>query len=125
MQLLLYLFVGGTAAFADLLCFGILSSCNVPLSWSIPGAYVFAAIVNYLLCVQFLFRHKARWNTAGELLMYLLTLAIMGGIDFGITTGFIALGMYPFAAKTISCIFGFFGNFFLRKRLVFPMPQDK
>ena len=125
MQLLLYLFVGGTAAFADLLCFGILSSCNVPLSWSIPGAYVFAAIVNYLLCVQFLFRHKARWNTAGELLMYLLTLAIMGGVDFGITTGFIALGMYPFAAKTLSCIFGFFGNFFLRKRLVFPMPQDK
>jgi len=125
MQLLLYLFVGGTAAVADLLGFGILSACNVPLNWAIPGAYIFAAIINYLLCVQILFRHKARWNTAGELLMYLLTLSIMGGVDFGITHGFMALGLYPFAAKTISCIFGFFGNFFLRRWLVFPMPQNK
>jgi putative flippase GtrA len=95
------------------------------LNWAIPSAYVFAAIVNYLLCVLLLFRHKARWNTFGELLMYVLTLSVMGGIDFGLTRGFMGLGLLPFAAKTISCIFGFFGKFFLRRWLVFPMPQNK
>ena len=123
MQLLLYLFVGGTAAIADLAAFWILYACKVPLYWSVPGAYLFAAVINYLLCVQLLFRHKAKWNTLGEIFMYILTLCVMGALDFFITRGLIALALAPVASKAIACIFGFFGNFFLRRWLVFPMPQ--
>ena len=131
MQLLLYLFVGGAAAIANLVCFWIMYGCGLPLVWSIAGSYAFAAVVNYLLCVQLVFRHKARWNTAGEIAAYILTLAIMGGLDFFITRGLIALGgtgvafNKAVASKAVASVFGFFGNFFLRRWLVFPMPPKK
>jgi len=131
MQLLLYLFVGGAAALANLICFWIMFGCGMSLAGSIAGSYVAAAIVNYLLCVQLVFRHKARWNTFGEIAAYILTLAVMGGLDFFITRGLIALGgtyvafNKAVAAKAVASVFGFFGNFFLRRWLVFPMPQKK
>ena len=125
MQLLLYLFVGGTAAIADMAAFGILLSASVPLNWSVPSAYIFAAAVNYILCVLILFRHKAKWNTAGEIAAYIFTLAIMGALDYLITTGLICCSFSAVAAKAVACAFGFFGNFFLRRWLVFPMPEKK
>ena len=83
-------------------------------------AFVGAAILNYLLCIAILFRHKARWNTWGEILMYLLTVAIMGAFDVGITMNLAQWGMTPLWSKTLATIFGFVGNFLLRKYLVFP-----
>ena len=82
-----------------------------------------AALLNYLLCIAILFRHKARWSTVGELLMYLLIITIMGGFDVGITMYLAKLGLTPLFSKTVATIFGFFGNFLLRRYLVFPMRE--
>ncbi len=120
MQLLLYLFIGGTSALGNIVGFTLLVALGLKVSSSVVLAFIAAALLNYLLCVAILFRHKARWNTWGELFMYLLTVAIMGGFDFGSTLQLIAWGGSPFWSKTVATGFGFVGNFLLRKYLVFP-----
>jgi putative flippase GtrA len=72
-----------------------------------------------LLCIAILFRHKARWSTAGEVFLYIASVAVMGTIDYGVTRGLLALAWPPLWAKAWASIVGFAGNFLLRKRLVF------
>ena len=119
MQLLLYLFIGGTAALANLISFAVCLSYQMPMFWAVIGSYVLSAAVNYLLCILILFRHKACWNTFGELAAYTVTLVIMGFLDYGITVGLIGIGCWMLAAKAIASILGFFGNYLLRKYFVF------
>ena len=119
MQLLLYLFIGGTAALANLISFAICLRYQTPMLYAVTGSYVLSAAVNYLLCILILFRHKACWNTFGELAAYTVTLAIMGFFDYFITVGLIAIGTWVLAAKAIASVFGFFGNYLLRKYFVF------
>lgn len=120
MQLLLYLFIGFAALLVNLLCFSAFLSWGMALRPAIIVAFAASAICNYLLCIGILFRHKARWNTAGELFMYLLSVLLMCGVDYGLTTGFIALSWGAGRAKFWASIAGFAGNFLLRRYLVFP-----
>jgi putative flippase GtrA len=120
MQLLLYLFIGGVSAVGNILLFSLLLAAGVEMTAAVMLAFAGAALLNYLLCITILFRHKARWNTAGEIAMYLLTLAIMGAFDVGITMNLAQWGMAPVWSKTLAALFGFVGNFVLRKYLVFP-----
>lgn len=121
MQLILYFFIGASAALANLICFAVLLSCQAPLLWATAGSYLFAAAVNYALCILILFRHKARWSTAGELAMYILTLVSMGAVDCGITAGLVHGGVGALWSKGWASVVGFLGNFALRKYLVFPL----
>ena len=82
-------------------------------------AFLFAAALNYLLCLAILFRHKARWTAPGELLAYCLTLAVMGTVDYAITAGLVDMGLSPAWSKAWSTLVGFIGNFLFRKYLVF------
>jgi putative flippase GtrA len=120
MQLILYLFIGGVSLFANLAFFALGKHLGYSMEISIISAFVLAAAVNYLLCIAILFRHNARWNNFGEISLYVLAVAIMGIADYGMTLGFIYLSVNPFASKFIASIFGFVGNFALRKWLVFP-----
>ena len=120
MQLLVYLIIGGTSALGNVLLFGLLKTLGFGMTTAIVLSFACAALLNYLLCIAILFRHKARWNTLGEMLMYLLTISIMGGFDLGITMYLAKLGLTPLFSKTLATIFGFFGNFLLRRYLVFP-----
>lgn len=120
MQLLLYLFIGGTCALTNLVIFSLLLTGGLAMSSAVITAFTGAAALNYLLCILILFRHKARWSGRGELLAYLLTLAIMGIFDYGITLNLARMGMTPFWSKTFATAFGFVGNFLLRRYLVFP-----
>ena len=120
MQLLVYLIIGGTSALGNVLLFGLLKALGFGMTTAIVLSFACAALLNYLLCIAILFRHKARWNTLGEMLMYLLTISIMGGFDLGITMYLAKLGLTPLFSKTLATIFGFFGNFLLRRYLVFP-----
>ncbi len=119
MQLLLYLFIGGTAALANLICFAFCIGYGVNLLPAVIGSYLFSAAVNYILCILILFRHKACWNTFGELLAYTATLAVMGFLDYGVTIGLMHFGLGSILAKAISSVIGFFGNYLLRKYFVF------
>lgn len=119
MQILLYLFIGGISAIANILIFILMFNSGINLTISVWSAFVLSAALNYILCILLLFRHKACWNTFGEILAYIATLAIMGGIDYACTFGFIALGLSAFWSKTFSTIIGVIGNFLLRKYFVF------
>ena len=120
MQLLLYLFIGGTSAVGNILFFSLLMSAQVNLTASTVVAFTGAALINYLLCIAILFRHKARWSTWGEITMYILTVVIMGAFDAGVTINLAQWGVSPLTSKIIATTFGFIGNFALRRYLVFP-----
>lgn len=120
MQILLYVFIGGFSAVANLLSFSVMFNMQVEMNVSIVSAFIFAAAVNYILCILILFRHKARWNTAGEIFMYIFSVSLMCLFDYGMTVGLIGISLSAFWAKFWATAFGFIGNFALRKWLVFP-----
>lgn len=120
MQLLLYFFIGGISALVDLITFALFYKTGLlPLTLAIPSAFATAAFVNYLLCIKILFKHKARWNTLTEILVYALIVLLMGAIDYGMTLGLIALNISPMWSKLWAALVGILGNFALRKYIVF------
>jgi len=120
MQILIYLFIGGVSMVANMAFFILGDFLSVPVDYAIVGAFVLAAAVNYVLCILILFKHKARWRTAGELFWYAVTTGLMGLIDFGVTRVLIALSGWLILPKLAAAVAGFIGNFLLRKWLVFP-----
>jgi len=89
---------------------------------SIPAAFVLAAVMNYLLCITFPFGHKAKWKTAGEVLIYLLVVCLVGAMDFGATKILLNLKTAPWLVKSTGCMVGLVFNFLGRRFLVFPEP---
>jgi len=129
MQILIYLFIGGVSLLVNMFFFIGFTRAGIMLEHSIIFSFVISALCNYLLCIAILFRHKARWNTGAELFLYILSVVIMGGIDFALTRFLIAI--VPFftlhwsGAKFLASIIGFIGNFALRKLLVFSEKKGK
>jgi glycosyltransferase involved in cell wall biosynthesis len=120
MQILIYLFIGGVSMLANMAFFMIGNVLAVPVDYSIVGAFVLAAAVNYALCVLILFKHNARWRTPGELFLYGVTITFMGSVDYGLTRALIALCGNAVLSKFAASVAGVVGNFLLRKWLVFP-----
>jgi dolichol-phosphate mannosyltransferase len=114
-----YLIVGGLCAIANLLLFTALSTV-VPVAAAAPTAFVLAAILNYWLCVILLFRHSAKWATWGELAVYVLVVAVAGGIDWATTLALIQAGLGLVAAKLCASAMALVANFLGRRFLVFP-----
>jgi glycosyltransferase involved in cell wall biosynthesis len=119
-QFLIYLFIGGVSAICNLAIFLLLQPWGVDINLSIPAAFILAALINYLLCVAFLFRHKARWSSTAEILVYLLLVVLVGLLDFGATKFFLSLGTAAWAAKSVGCLIGLAFNFAGRRYFVFP-----
>jgi len=119
-QFLIYILIGGLSALANISLFLIFGKLEVPNNISIPAAFVLAAVINYLLCINFLFRHKGRWKTAVELVVYFLVVCLVGAIDFGATTILLKMGTAPWLAKSSACIVGLLFNFLGRRYFVFP-----
>ena len=125
MQILLYLFIGGVSAIANILFFMIFNHYKMDLVYSVWFAFIISAMINYFLCIAILFRHKARWTTFGEIVSYIITLIIMGALDYICTYGLIFVGLSSFWSKTISSLIGVVGNFVLRKYFVFQEKTKK
>lgn len=123
MQLLIYFFIGLICAVVNIATFSFLMLFGLSVKISTPASFLVAAALNYILCIALLFRHKVKWNTAGELVAYLVTIVLMGVLDYGLTIGLVTLGLAPTLAKAIATFFGFVGNFLLRRFLVFPGPE--
>ncbi|MDC0335488.1 bifunctional glycosyltransferase family 2/GtrA family protein [Pseudodesulfovibrio sp.] len=119
LQLLIYFFIGLTAAIVNTVCFmGLLPTMSVGSAATL--AYIIAAAVNYWLCIKILFRHKARWSAPGELVIYGVSVAVLCILDVGITISLTALGMSALGSKLIATFIGFILNFLVRKLFVFP-----
>jgi len=130
-QFLFYTCIAGVAAIVNLLCFVLLLGIGFGLTPSVLAAFFIAAGVNYYLSVTLLFRHRVRWNTISELLVYLAVVIAVSIVDLGCTHGFVALGIDPPLAKILSTVIGLFLNFAGRRFIVFPektnpdwKPQD-
>ena len=125
MQFILYLFIGAISAIANIISFMILTKIFNSLIINIAIAFIISALINYILCILILFRHKARWSSTFEIITYIITLIIMGTIDYYTTLGLLFIGLNNFWAKTISSGVGVIGNFLLRKYFVFPESSKK
>jgi putative flippase GtrA len=80
--------------------------------------------VNYYLSILILFRHRARWNSTVEILLFLAILAAIGYFDFASTRFFLSRGIDAWMAKSIATAFGLILNFVGRRFVVFPEPAN-
>jgi dolichol-phosphate mannosyltransferase len=123
MQLAIYFIIGSICAVINIAAFSMLFHSGVRIQIATPASFVIAAALNYALCIAILFHHKARWNTFGELAAYLCSVLLMGLVDYGLTIGFVAVGVAAIFSKVIATLVGFVGNFLLRRFFVFPEPR--
>ena len=119
MQLVIYFFIGLVAALVNIGLYLALTAAGLAVLPAVGIAFLVAAGVNYLLCIALLFRHKARWGAGGEILSYIVTLGVMGALDYGVTLGLLSLRFSPLWAKVWSNVIGFFGNYLMRRFFVF------
>ena len=119
-QLSLYLLVGGIAAVCNLLTFHFMYDAGNPLVVSAMTAFFVAAAVNYILCVLVLFRHKARWNSVVELLLYMVMVGTIGYVDLAATGFLVGHTISPILSKIIASVSVFLLNFTGRRFLIFP-----
>lgn len=122
-QFVLYCLIGGVAALANLALFGLMHAAGMPLIASVPAAFGIAAILNYLLCVTFLFHRNARWQNIVEWSLYSLVVVVMGTLDYAMTRWLIEEHFAPMAAKATATILLPVLNFAGRRFLVFPSPR--
>jgi glycosyltransferase involved in cell wall biosynthesis len=121
-QFLVYLIIGAMSATLNLLIFYILINFKLQINISLPTAFIVAAILNYILCIKLLFRHKAQWSSKIEIFIYFSLVSFVCLLDLGITKLFISTNMDPIPSKLISTISIFILNFFGRRYLVFSEP---
>lgn len=120
MQFMVYLFIGGISAIANLLLFLGFLSTDLSLTTSALSAFFLAAMVNYLLSILILFRHKARWNSSMEIAIYFIIVIMVGFLDLGITKIFLSMDYSHVASKLIATGIGLVLNFVGRRFFVFP-----
>jgi len=123
-QFMLYLFIGGIAAAANLGIFLALFGAGQPVHVAAPVAFVVAAAINYVLCILLLFRHNAQWSTPKEILIYASLVLVVAALDLGITRGLLAAGAGAAAAKVMAIVCGLMLNFTGRKYFVFYEPSS-
>lgn len=119
-QFLIYLVIGGFAALINLGAFLVMYPRNADLATAVITAYVIAAVVNYLLCIWLLFRHKARWNMWQEMLIYAVIVVVALPVDFYVTKGLLNIYFSPGWAKLLASVTVVIFNFLGRRFLVFP-----
>jgi glycosyltransferase involved in cell wall biosynthesis len=121
-QFLVYVLIGGLSALANISLFLVFRAMDISNGISIAIAFLLAATLNYVLCITFLFRHKAKWKTAGEVFVYFLVVCLVGLIDFATTTNLLKIGIDPLAGKSAGCLVGLLFNFLGLRYFVFPEP---
>lgn len=131
-QFVIYLGIGGTAALANLILFTWLLAAGAGVSVAAPIAFISAAILNYLLCLLLLFKHRARWSTMGEIVVYWCVVGVACVIDLFATKFFLLVGLGAVIAKLCASGLGLIFNFLGRRFFVFPetslgewRPQEK
>jgi len=119
-QFLVYLFIGGLSAIVNLAVFLFLFALGFSVITSALSAFVIAAIVNYFLSILLLFRHKAKWNSITEVMIYSLVVSAIAFVDVWSTNLFLAMGWLPAASKIAASLIGLVLNYAGRKIFVFP-----
>ncbi|MHC4148280.1 MAG: glycosyltransferase [Planctomycetota bacterium] len=119
-QFILYLLIGGLVATINLFVFLELLSADVGATISAPVAFIAAAVTDYLLCILFLFRHNARWNSINEILVYGGVVTVVGIFDLATTRALLEIGSSPTNSKLVAIGLALIPNFAGRRFFVFP-----
>jgi glycosyltransferase involved in cell wall biosynthesis len=122
-QLLIYFIIGGVAASINIASFLIFLHSGVDVILAAPISFVIAAIINYLLCISILFRHRAKWETLTEIFIYIAVVAFACIFDLVITQLLLTMKISPIFSKFIATIAVFVLNFLGRRFFVFPEPS--
>jgi putative flippase GtrA len=123
-QFIFYAFIGGLSAIVNLALFLLLIRARVGVGTAAPAAFLVAAAVNYYLSVLILFRHRARWNSSVEILIFLAMVGSIGYVDLVSTRSFLRSGMDPWMGKSLATAIGLILNFAARRFIVFPEPGN-
>lgn len=118
-QLLVYFFIGGFSAVTNILLFTMFYHGDLSVTNAAAISYVLSAMVNYYLCIHFLFTRRKFRTARAELAMYLMVVLVVGVIDVAFTNWMHSILGAPVLAKTLACFVGFLFNFAGRKYLVF------
>ena len=119
-QFAFYIIVEGIAACVNIPLFMWLIKLNIDNFYAAPTAFLAAAVVNYLLSVLFLFRHRSKWSSLVEVLIFILLVCFVGLIDLGLTLFMVNSGFTPLTAKSIATFICLGFNYAGRKLIVFP-----
>ena len=90
------------SALVNLWIFLLLYSIGMAIEIAAPAAFIVAAAANYLLSVIFVFRHKAKWGTILEIIIYCVVVLIGATLDLVITKSSVNLGSPPGIATIIA-----------------------
>jgi glycosyltransferase involved in cell wall biosynthesis len=123
-QFAFYILIGGLSAIVNLALFILLIRAKVRLEIATPTAFLAAAAVNYYLSILILFRHRARWGSSLEIVIFVAIVAAIGYFDFASTRFLIERDMKPWVAKSLATAFGLILNFSGRRFIVFPEPAN-
>ena len=119
-QVLIYLFIGGTSAIVNLFIFLSLYHSGINVNFAAPVAFILAALFNYFLSVTILFRKNVKWGKFSEIAIYLGLVGLIAVFDLYITKLFLTFGFSPLIAKLTGTITSFLLNFIVRKYVIFP-----
>ncbi len=118
-QFLMYIFIGGFSALFNLLLFSVMMHHHISVPISALTAFFGAALINYYLCIHFLFKHEAHWKSNYELIAYLVLVSCIGVMDMEITR-YLSHSLYsPLSAKLLATCCSFVFNFLGRKFIIF------
>jgi len=119
-QFFVYLFIGGLSAIVNLASFLSLYGLGFSVITSALSAFIFAAIVNYFISILLLFRHRAKWNSTIEILIYALVVSTLAFADLWSTNLLMTMGWSPASSKILASIIGLVLNYTGRRLFVFP-----
>lgn len=123
-QFLIYLFIGSIAAAFNFIVFMLLYQRGLSINLAAPLAFIIAATLNYLLCIAFLFRHRAKWSSFGEIFAYAVVVLCVAAIDLLVTYLLHQAGLSVALSKIGATVLSLMFNFFGRRLLVFPEPSS-
>jgi dolichol-phosphate mannosyltransferase len=120
MQFLVYLFIGGVSALFNLILFLAMFHSGIQTFVAALVAFTTAALLNYLLCILILFKHRVKWKAPVEWITYACLVAVVACVDISLTQNMLSLGFSPEVSKLTATGIAFLLNFLGRRFFIFP-----
>ncbi|MCH9743492.1 MAG: bifunctional glycosyltransferase family 2/GtrA family protein [Gammaproteobacteria bacterium] len=117
-QFLIYALIGGLSAIFGFIFHSIFQYTPLSIQYSKVLAFLFAAAINYVLCINFLFKHKARYTVNLEPVICFIVVSCVAFIGFGLSELLAHLSP-PVVASSIMGVCSLILNFLGKKFIVF------
>ena len=117
-----YIFVGGISAVCDMSLFYLFNEIyRLDLIKSVMAAFSIATIVNYILCIEIIFKTARKLKNKIQEIAAILTVSLLG-MCFNIALIYVMVevfGIDGMTSKIIAIIMVFTWNYMARRKIVF------